>query len=429
MADRFNILLVGHGRLGQLIAAAAPQAGATIAGTIDDTNAGDLADRDRWRDVDVAIDASAPDAFVANLPALCALGCSLVVGTTGWQAHAADVRRQIDAAGIGAVVTANFSVGATLMDALTERAAKLFAPQDLYGAFVHETHHAAKKDAPSGTALLLKARSSGAAFRARSTSPRRGSASCPASTRSASTGRPRPSPSPTPSAIAPRSRTAPSSPRAGCAGAAGGLRCATCWRFDRWQRERLSRACGTALVTPFTSDGALDEPAITRLARRQVEAGMHFLVPCGTTGESPTLDARERRRVVELVVEAAAGRVPVMAGAGGYDTREVIHAVAEMAAAGATGILSVSPYYNKPTPGRPLPALPRDRGEHVAADHGLQRRPAAPAATSSPRRCVRLAEIPNIIGVKEASGNIDADVRVCRARAAGVPRPVRRRCA
>ena len=107
--------------------------------------------------------------------------------------------------------------------------------------------------------------------------------------------------------------------------------------------------CGTALVTPFTSDGALDEPAITRLARRQVDAGMHFLVPCGTTGESPTLDARERLRVVELVVEAAAGRVPVMAGAGGYDTREVIHAVGEMAKAGATGILSVSPYYNKPT--------------------------------------------------------------------------------
>jgi 4-hydroxy-tetrahydrodipicolinate reductase len=136
MADRFNILLVGHGRLGQLIAAAAPQAGATIAGTIDDTNVADLADRGRWRDIDVAIDASAPDAFVANLPALCALGCSLVVGTTGWQAHAADVRRQIDAAGVGAVVSANFSVGATLMDALTERAAK--------------------KDAPSGTALLLK---------------------------------------------------------------------------------------------------------------------------------------------------------------------------------------------------------------------------------------------------------------------------------
>src|SRR5687768_14823323 len=115
---------------------------------------------------------------------------------------------------------------------------------------------------------------------------------------------------------------APSSPRAGCAAAAAGLRCATSWRFDMATRTPFT-GCGTALVTPFTTDGALDEPAITRLARRQVDAGMHFLVPCGTTGESPTLDARERRRVVELVVEAVAGRVPVMAGAGGYDTREV----------------------------------------------------------------------------------------------------------
>jgi 4-hydroxy-tetrahydrodipicolinate reductase len=156
MADRFNILLVGHGRLGQLIAAAAPTVGATVVGTIDDTNAADLADRDRWRDVDVAIDVSAPEAFVANLPRVCALGCSLVVGTTGWQAHDAEVRRLIGEAGIGAVVTANFSVGATLMDALTERAARLFAPQELYGAFVHETHHAAKKDAPSGTAIMIE---------------------------------------------------------------------------------------------------------------------------------------------------------------------------------------------------------------------------------------------------------------------------------
>ena len=156
MADRFNILLVGHGRLGQLIEAAAPQAGATVVGVIDDQNVAALADRTRWRDVDVAMDVSAPEAFVENLPTLCALGCSLVVGTTGWQAHADAVRRTIDAAGIGAVVTANFSVGATLMDALAERAAKLFAPQAAYGAFIHETHHAAKKDAPSGTALLLK---------------------------------------------------------------------------------------------------------------------------------------------------------------------------------------------------------------------------------------------------------------------------------
>ena len=192
MADRFNILLVTRPPW-PADRGGAPQAGATVAGAIDDTNVGDLADRDRWRDIDVAIDASAPDAFVANLPALCALGCT-VVGTTGWQAHAADVRRQIDAAGIGAVVSANFSVGATLMDALTERAAKLFAPQALYGAFVHETHHAAKKDAPSGTALLLKGALERGGFPRPIDVARRGSASCPASTRSASTGRPRPSP-------------------------------------------------------------------------------------------------------------------------------------------------------------------------------------------------------------------------------------------
>jgi 4-hydroxy-tetrahydrodipicolinate synthase len=170
--------------------------------------------------------------------------------------------------------------------------------------------------------------------------------------------------------------------------------------------------CGTALVTPFTSDGALDEPAITRLARRQVDAGMHFLVPCGTTGESPTLDARERRRVVELVVEAAAGRVPVMAGAGGYDTREVIHAVGEMAKAGATGILSVSPYYNKPTQeglyqhyraiaeSTPLPIMV----------YNVAGRTGSNVETAT---LVRLAEIPNIIGVKEASGNI---AQICDVR-------------
>src|SRR5437660_494561 len=107
---------------------------------------------------------------------------------------------------------------------------------------------------------------------------------------------------------------------------------------------------GTALVTPFTRSGALDEAAVRRLAQRQVDAGVHVLVPCGTTGESPTLTPEERRRIVEIVVEAAAGRSLVLAGAGGYDTREVMHAAAAMEKAGANGILSVTPYYNKPTP-------------------------------------------------------------------------------
>ena len=107
--------------------------------------------------------------------------------------------------------------------------------------------------------------------------------------------------------------------------------------------------CGTALVTPFGRDGSVDEAAVTRLARRQIDGGIHFLVPCGTTGESPTLSDDERFRVVELVVEEAAGRVPVLAGAGGYDTREVIRSAQRMKRLGAAGILSVTPYYNKPT--------------------------------------------------------------------------------
>jgi 4-hydroxy-tetrahydrodipicolinate synthase len=170
--------------------------------------------------------------------------------------------------------------------------------------------------------------------------------------------------------------------------------------------------CGTALVTPFTTDGALDEPAITRLARRQVDAGIHFLVPCGTTGESPTLDARERRRVVELVVEAAAGRVPVMAGAGGYDTREVIHAVGEMAKAGATGILSVSPYYNKPTQ-EGLYQHYKAIAESTALPIMVYNVAGRTGSNVETATLVRLAEIPNIVGVKEASGNI---AQICDVR-------------
>src|SRR5215475_13531181 len=105
---------------------------------------------------------------------------------------------------------------------------------------------------------------------------------------------------------------------------------------------------GTALVTPFRKDGSVDEPAIKRLARRQIDAGVHFLVPCGTTGEVPTLTDDEKRRVVELVIEEANGRVPVLAGAGGYDTREVVHSAKEMHRIGAQGLLSVTPYYNRP---------------------------------------------------------------------------------
>src|ERR1700682_5065499 len=108
--------------------------------------------------------------------------------------------------------------------------------------------------------------------------------------------------------------------------------------------------CGTALVTPFRRDLSLDEPALYRLVRRQIDAGIDFLVPCGTTGENPTLREREHLRVVEITLEEAAGRVPVLAGAGGYNTAEVIGLAKQLASMGADALLSVTPYYNKPSP-------------------------------------------------------------------------------
>src|SRR3954469_21173007 len=108
--------------------------------------------------------------------------------------------------------------------------------------------------------------------------------------------------------------------------------------------------CGTALVTPFHMDGSFDEAAMRRLVRRQIEDGIDFLVPCGTTGESPTLTREEHLRVVAITVEEARSRVPVLAGAGGYNTREVAELAHECEKLGADGVLSVTPYYNKSTP-------------------------------------------------------------------------------
>jgi 4-hydroxy-tetrahydrodipicolinate synthase len=171
---------------------------------------------------------------------------------------------------------------------------------------------------------------------------------------------------------------------------------------------------GTALVTPFTRDGALDEAGVRRLARRQIDAGIHFLVPCGTTGESPTLSEDERVRVVELVAEEAAGKVPVLAGAGGYDTKEVVHAARRMQEAGAGGILSVTPYYNKPTP-EGLFQHYRAIGEAVSLPVIVYNVPGRTGCNVDVPTLVRLSTIPNIVGVKEASGNIAQICDVCRA--------------
>ena len=171
---------------------------------------------------------------------------------------------------------------------------------------------------------------------------------------------------------------------------------------------------GTALITPFTKLGALDEPAIRRLARRQIDRGVHFLVPCGTTGETPTLSAGERRRVVELVLEEANGEVPVMAGAGGYDTQEVVHLAKEMQAIGVQGLLSVTPYYNKPTPEglfRHFSAI----AEATTLPIVLYNVPGRTGCNIDAATLTRLATIPRVIGVKEASGNIQQMVEICRA--------------
>ena len=168
----------------------------------------------------------------------------------------------------------------------------------------------------------------------------------------------------------------------------------------------LFTGCGTALVTPFRRDLSLDEEAVRRLARRQVEAGINFLVPCGTTGESPTLSKAELRRVVEIAIEEARrGKIRVVAGAGGYNTAEVIERAREYEAMGADGILSVSPYYNKPTQ--------EGLYQHFKAIAGaislpiiLYNIPGRTGVNIEPATMRRLAEIDNIAGVKEASGNI-----------------------
>ena len=162
---------------------------------------------------------------------------------------------------------------------------------------------------------------------------------------------------------------------------------------------------GTALITPFHADGSLDEAAVTRLARRQVDAGVHFLSPCGTTGEAPTLSPREKLRVIELVVEAADGRVPVLAGAGGYDTREVIEFVREVEKTGADGLLSVTPYYNKPTQ-EGLYQHFKAIAESTALPIMLYSVQGRAGVNINVDTVVRLAGIKNIVAIKEASGSI-----------------------
>jgi 4-hydroxy-tetrahydrodipicolinate synthase len=167
----------------------------------------------------------------------------------------------------------------------------------------------------------------------------------------------------------------------------------------------MLRGCGTALVTPFRADLSLDEEALRRLVRRQIEGGIHFLVPCGTTGENPTLSRKEHLRVVEVVLEEAQGKAPVLAGCGGNDTRDVENLARELDALGADGLLIATPHYNKPTP--------EGQVAHYRAVARASRLPIVvynvPGRTGTnvlPPTLARLAEIETVAGVKEASGSI-----------------------
>ena len=167
----------------------------------------------------------------------------------------------------------------------------------------------------------------------------------------------------------------------------------------------LFEGCGTALVTPFHKNGSLDEHTLRTLVRRQVDEGINFLVPCGTTGENPTLTRKEHLRVIEITVQEAKKRVPVLGGAGGYSTAEVIELAHEVRAVGADGILSVTPYYNKPTQEG---IYQHFKAVAAAAKlpmivYNIQGRTGVNIETATLKR---LSEIDNIIGVKEASGNI-----------------------
>ena len=170
---------------------------------------------------------------------------------------------------------------------------------------------------------------------------------------------------------------------------------------------------GTALVTPFTRSGDLDEKRVRELGRRQIDGGIDFLVPCGTTGESPTLSDAERSRIVEILVDEAGGRVPVLAGAGGYNTSEVVRQAEAMRAAGASGLLSVTPYYNRPTQ-EGLYQHYRAIAESTPLPIVVYNVPGRTGSNVEPATLARLAAIPNIVGVKEASGNETQMCEVCR---------------
>ena len=181
---------------------------------------------------------------------------------------------------------------------------------------------------------------------------------------------------------------------------------------------RTLTGCGTALVTPFQRDGTVDEAALRRFVDWQVAEGIHFVVPCGSTGEAATMTPAEHRRVVEITVEAVAGRVPVVAGAGSNDTARAIAVSKEMKAAGATHLLHVSPMYNKP-PQRGIIAHFRAIVDAVDLPIVIYNVPGRTGSNIEARTTLELAKCTSVVAVKEASGNINQIADIIRDRPQG----------
>ncbi|HYW31936.1 MAG TPA: 4-hydroxy-tetrahydrodipicolinate synthase [Gemmatimonas sp.] len=183
------------------------------------------------------------------------------------------------------------------------------------------------------------------------------------------------------------------------------------------ERLRLT-GCGTALVTPFTNDGAIDEAALRALVDWQIDEGVHFLVPCGSTGEAATLSAAEQRRAVEVTVEQSAGRVPVIAGAGSNDTARAVALSREMQAAGATALLHVTPMYNKP-PQRAMLAHFRAVADACDLPIVIYNVPGRTGVNLEAQTCLELAADQRFIAVKEASGDLAQIGQIIRERPQG----------
>lgn len=176
----------------------------------------------------------------------------------------------------------------------------------------------------------------------------------------------------------------------------------------------MLRGCGTALLTPFKSDGSLDEAAFRAFVEWQVTEGVHSVIPCGSTGEAVTMTLDEHRRVVTLAVEVVAGRIPVIAGAGSNDTKKAIALSRDMKACGATHLLHVSPMYNKP-PQRGIIAHFRAIADAVDLPIVIYNVPGRTGSNIEAATTLELAEHPNIIAVKEASGNLDQVKEIIRS--------------